>query len=121
MSHTTVTALPTLHAVPQWSWAYPVLLKNVGEHPVGDHHWDGSFGGNGVISGVTKKQGLPTSLTVVLFERTSMKALRRTISGPDGSYSFQKLNETLKYLIVCRETGVPEVDAQAHDYIETAP
>jgi hypothetical protein len=76
------------------------------------------YGGVGQISGITKKGGLPASLLVVLFERESMQPIRRTTSAANGAYSFTGLDPNKKYLAVCRESGVPEKDAQAHDYIE---
>jgi len=79
---------------------------------------DVRYGGVGQISGITKKEGLPASLLVVLFERESMQPIRRTVSAANGAYSFTRLDPSKKYLTVCRELGTPEKDAQAHDYIE---
>lgn len=75
-------------------------------------------GGAGTVSGVAKKNGLPTAgLRIHLLDRAQMRVVRRGTSGPGGTYSFTYLRPG-PFIAVCSEHHDPEVDAQAHDMIE---
>ena len=115
MSHTAYATTGWVLVIPLWTDPAFSLMAGGGAY-----HRDQVDGGTGTITGIAKKNGLPTyGLRVKLLERRSLRVVRQTVSGPDGSYSFTNLGGG-PYLAVCYELHDPELDCEAHDMIEVA-
>lgn len=56
--------------------------------------------GTGSIAGTIKVLSTPAARRVVLMHEASMRLVRETVSGVDGSYRFDNIDETQRYSVI---------------------
>lgn len=70
------------------------------------------------ISGITRKDGVPGSKIVRLYDRVSGTLVREELSKPDGSFSFENLaNDVEFYIVVLDPQPGSAYNAEAVDHL----
>lgn len=90
----------------------------VAEYPSVDYIDGGAYS----ISGIITERGVPGKYRVQLFDQLTSKLIRQTWSDPTtGAYSFDYLNDTVRYLVAFDHTSPIRVAAVQDNVIASDP
>lgn len=73
--------------------------------------------GHHLIAGTIQVDTTPVARVVRLYERATGRLVREVVSGADGWYAFQEVQDRWKYYVVGLDTQPGGVNADIADYI----
>lgn len=94
-----------------------VFGKNKVLNHYGRHHGRGFIAGRG--EGIVTVGGTPAARRILLFERGRFVLVRSIWSKADGTYLFDRLNESMEYMVVAVDHK-KQYEPVAYDFVRPA-